>query len=573
MLERPGRSSLAGLAGSAVVLVACTAAGSPTPGPTDPARSAPPASAAHAASAAPSVLPPGVDHRIGVRVLEGAGELFDRVSGERFVARGTNLIRLAGGSHATLDPARYDPDRLEDALAEMAGRGYNVVRVFLNSRPGGMPGDNAAGLSDAYLDNVVDLLRRARAHGVFVLLTLDWLPENAAWAFDGAPLIDNVNAMYLAPEGVTANERFFAELARALVRRQAPLDALLAYELRNELYFTDAYPPFSLTEGLVTTANGRSYDLASDEDRRSLLEENLVAWVDRMRSAILAVDPTALVTIGFFQPQGPNPSRQGDDRLIETRDVIRASTVDFVDLHGYPGGELNLAQLVENYDLPTLTAKPILLGEFGAEHGPYPTVDDAVRALVEWQVESCVYGFDGWLSWTWDSAEQPEFWNAMDAGASIADALSPGVRPDPCTTDGVELAIELARLASVTASSPGVEGPPSVAVDGLPATSWSAGNDAPQWIELDLGAAATVESVRLLVAQYPNGPTTHVVSLLDGARAAIATQTLAGTTSDSDWLQVEIGSPLEGVRYVRVETTASPSWVAWREISVLGERP
>ena len=67
--------------------------------------------------------------------------------------------------------------------------------------------------------------------------------------------------------------------------------------------------------------------------------------------------------------------------------MIQSSSLDFIDLHGYPGGELDLAQIVENFGLTPVSRKPIVLGEFGAEHGPHPTNDDAVRALVGWQVE------------------------------------------------------------------------------------------------------------------------------------------------------------------------------------------
>jgi hypothetical protein len=41
-------------------------------------------------------------------------------------------------------------------------------------------------------------------------------------------------------------------------------------------------------------------------------------------------------------------------------------------------------------------------------------------------------------------------------------------------------------------------------------------------------------------------------------------------TSDGDWLEVALEEPIAGARYLRVDTTASVSHVAWREISVLG---
>jgi hypothetical protein len=338
--------------------------------------------------------------------------------------------------------------------------------------------------------------------------------------------------------------------------------------LRNELYFSELYPPFSLDSETVTTANGASYDLAAPDAHRRLLEENLVFWVDEMRSEILSRDPSALVTVGFFQPKGPNVSRVGDDRLIETEQVILNSTLDFVDLHGYPGGELDLGQIVENYGLPPVTEKPILLGEFGAERAPYPTIDDAVRALVNWQIESCSYGFAGWLLWTWDTDEQPEFWTGIDEDMAIGGALSPAVRPDPCQVGDLDLAQELALGAEVRTSA-GVGG--TSLVDGLPDTTWSAGAGPVQWIEVDLGQARTVESVRLLVAQDPPGGTSHIVSARGESGDWHEIAILTGDTSDGQWLEVPLAEPLEGIRYIGVETVTSPSWVAWREISILGK--
>ena len=44
------------------------------------------------ATAAPPTPPPA--HRIGIRVVDGRGEFFDRLTGERFVPRGANYLHL-----------------------------------------------------------------------------------------------------------------------------------------------------------------------------------------------------------------------------------------------------------------------------------------------------------------------------------------------------------------------------------------------------------------------------------------------------------------------------------------------
>lgn len=46
---------------------------------------------------------------------------------------------------------------------------------------------------------------------------------------------------------------------------------------------------------------------------------------------------------------------------------------------------------------------------------------------------------------------------------------------------------------------------------------------------------------------------------------------LRGNTADGDVLTVSLDSATgAGVRYVRIETVDSPSWVAWREVRVFG---
>jgi hypothetical protein len=47
-------------------------------------------------------------------------------------------------------------------------------------------------------------------------------------------------------------------------------------------------------------------------------------------------------------------------------------------------------------------------------------------------------------------------------------------------------------------------------------------------------------------------------------------QTFAGRTADGQVLEFSPDAPAQNVRYVRVVTTLSPSWVSWREIEVLG---
>ncbi|HSB88888.1 MAG TPA: discoidin domain-containing protein [Anaerolineales bacterium] len=111
----------------------------------------------------------------------------------------------------------------------------------------------------------------------------------------------------------------------------------------------------------------------------------------------------------------------------------------------------------------------------------------------------------------------------------------------------------------------------SFGVDGDPGTSWNSGDFPPQWIEIDLGESSTIAEIRLTVAQSPAGPTTHLVyGSGDGTGGKpVLLHTFTGSTADSDVLVFTPEAPVVGIRVIRVETQASPSWVGWREIEVI----
>ena len=390
--------------------------------------------------------PPPPSARIGVRVVGGSGEFYDRNSGQMFVARGTNYVRLAWQQagpdqvfyHSTFNVGTYDASRADAALARMQAQGFNVVRVFLNGCCESVSiGRVPTGLSAAYLDNFADFLRKAAAHHVFVMPTTDGVPGFGQFgdslnAYCCSPF-DYYSVHYLTPGGVNSSALFWRLFVQGLLDRSAPLDAIFAYELRNELYFDSNFSPFSLSSGIVTAANGQTYDLADATAKQRLMDEGLVYWVDQSRAAIRLVVPDALVTVGFFVPQGPNPTRVGDPRVIQPYPAIAASTADFVDVHAYPfAGDLTLAQLVENFGFTGFPQKPVMMGEFGAFRPQSATAQDAAQLLQQWQAESCGFAVKGWLLWTWDSEEQTEFWTAASADSAVGRILAPTTRPDPC---------------------------------------------------------------------------------------------------------------------------------------------
>ena len=395
------------------------------------------------ASVVPSLTPSSTSepersfsHRIGVRVQEGESQFYNRLTGEKFVPRGFNYVRVApmpgapGSSwHATLNPGYYDPQQAETGLAQMQALGYNVVRIFIDCcRPRVNAGDLKGGISQAYLENTIDFLNKASAHDIYVLMIFDLTPAQGGYdelwqqcctTFDGE------NLRYLTRGGHTAERRFNRDFIQALIRQGAQMEAIFAYDLNNEVSFSVDKPPFNLNSGKVTTANGKTYDMSVPEDKRRMMDENLVYWIDQQRANILEVDPTSLVTVSF-------PAINSGQTTVHPGPAVYESTADFVDLHTYMGWGLSLAQYMERFGVAAQVEKPIILGEFGAARRAFPDITVASRVLQEWQAASCDYGFDGWLYWTWDINGQDDLWHGLSETGEIAAALSPAERPDPC---------------------------------------------------------------------------------------------------------------------------------------------
>jgi hypothetical protein len=475
--------------------------------------------------------------------------------------------------HSTFNLGTYDPERAEQALRDMQADGYNLVRVFLNGAcREECIGAASGGLSAAYVANVADFLRRAQAHEIFTILTTDSEPGTEHYIdlldTDWGPDFGGTNTSYLRQGGLLVGRAFWQDLILALQGQGAPLDAIFAYALRNELFFESNAPPLSFTTGMVTAANGQYYDMASESDRQRMMDENLVHWIDQIRGAILELDPTALVTVGFFPPDKPNPWPSAP-RVIRTYPAIWESSVDFLDFHPYPGGYA-LGPLVENFEMEGLALKPVIMGEFGASRSTYAAASGAARALHDWQIDSCSYGFDGWLLWTWDSDEQTDFYNGLANAGLINQVLAPASRRDPCQPGDFsffETNLALGKTARASRSMPDL--PPSNAVDGTTENWWGAGAPPTQWIEIDLGEPVTVGLIRMVTSQSPAGETRHQIWVGPTREALYLLHSVEGFTADNQALEFTPEAPLENVRYVRVVTRQSPSWVSWREIEVL----
>jgi hypothetical protein len=527
------------------------------------------------ASAGTEQPPQPGEHPIGVRVGDGGGELFDKRTGETFFARGPSFLRVEDPDGLWLPtlfpPENVDPEGIADDLAAMHQLGFNSVRVFIDLCGSGQQcigNPEGGGLDAAYMDNVASFLRLAAENELQVLLASATMPPGYASRLPCCePFGGYANALYLAPEGPEIAAEYWRDIITALRERDAPLDTILAYEVAQEQSVAEDEPPLSWSSGRVTTANGQTYDMADPDVKQRMIEDNVIHHIDVVRAAIREEDPTALVAMGFFVPQGPHPTRPDDPRVVHSARVIRESSLDLVDLHAYPGGELTMQQFADNFGITGEERKPIVLGELGGIVAAYPTARDAAIGVVAWQVQSCDLGVDGWYQWRWEDSVTDVYGTLVEGGI-INEAMAPLNRPDPCAYGDV-VPVNLANHAAVTASAGETGGEAELAVDDRNWSAWTAG-PAPQWIDIDVEDAATVNEIRLMSGPGTTSSSTYQVTGRDASGAEELLAVFDEFNADAQWgSQTVPGGSVTGIETVRVEATAGPG-ASLREIWVLG---
>ena len=134
------------------------------------------------------------------------------------------------------------------------------------------------------------------------------------------------------------------------------------------------------------------------------------------------------------------------------------------------------------------------------------------------------------------------------------------------TVDFVRSNLALGKAVTASREYPG--NPAALAVDGSWWSYWNSGDYPPQWIEVDLGSIQRVGEIDLGITQLPDCQTTHrLYGRSSTSEPYVLLQEFNGYTVDQQVLRY-VANPRRDLRFVRIETTSSCSWVAWREIEV-----
>jgi len=128
----------------------------------------------------------------------------------------------------------------------------------------------------------------------------------------------------------------------------------------------------------------------------------------------------------------------------------------------------------------------------------------------------------------------------------------------------------LALYQTATASVFFVSASPWLSVDGETGSGWSPQAALPQWFQVDLGRAASIREVRLLVNQPVSGRSVHAVWVGGNASDLTEVHRFDQVNRTGDWLVFTPATPLQGIRFVRIESLEGTEWVGWLEVQVLG---
>jgi hypothetical protein len=136
----------------------------------------------------------------------------------------------------------------------------------------------------------------------------------------------------------------------------------------------------------------------------------------------------------------------------------------------------------------------------------------------------------------------------------------------PLSGSGISTSTNLALNQPVTASGYTQSYVPSNAVDGNTSTYWeSTDNDFPQWFQVDLGSAVSIDEIVMDLPPSSSWPTRTQTVTIQGSTDGTNYTTLvasAGYTFTTPQNTVTVTFPAATVRYLKLTFTANTAWPA-----------
>ena len=397
--------------------------------------------------------------RIKAVEAEPVAKFVNTATGLDFMAVGSSYVNLwwidGIPHHCNFTPGLYDKQAAEDTLAYMRESGYTVVRTFIDKGHHtrnrlaiyGLDGpyeNETPSLYEPYMQNLIDFLERATKHGIYVIAAFEVWPYTRFYSslvFSGNDDIEgNHNRTILAENTIKAREIYLEEFIKRLKKHNPDLlTTIFAYDVQNELYCRSDQKPFSMTEGLVTTANGKTYDMSCPVSRQACQDENTVNWANRLTAVVKKHDPDALVTASLFPfwplgkevEKGLLPLDTPDKRWpVGMRLIIEETDFDFIDIHPYIGWQGNMQEVLDSSQWSEIdkTKKPFVAFEYGAHRFEtrvnVDNVELAAQKLYDWRQDMFDIGFAGAAIFTWHTTSHTR-WTLTEDGGRINDYMRP----------------------------------------------------------------------------------------------------------------------------------------------------
>lgn len=397
--------------------------------------------------------------RIKAVSAKPSAKFINTATGLDFIAVGSSYVNLwwldDAPHHCNFTPGLYDKQAADDALSFMSRCGYTMVRIFVDKgHPSrnklavyGVDGPyqtNTEELYKPYMDNLIDFLNRATKYRIYVVLAFEIWPYNSYYtsmAMSGDPDIEGANNRTILSSGTIAAKEIYLEQFVKYIHKVNPdlFSTILAYDIQNELYCRNDQKPFSLTQGLIKTANGKVYDMSDTASRQACQDENTVNWSGRCITAIKKYDPQAMTTTSLFPfwplkkivNSGLLPLHTEDKRWpVSMPFIIEKTDFDFIDIHPYLGWQGSMEQILNSsqWDIADKTKKPVVAFEFGAHRFEYridvDNVEAAAQKLFDWRRQMFELGFVGASLFTWHT-ESHTRWTMLEDGGVVNSYMRP----------------------------------------------------------------------------------------------------------------------------------------------------
>jgi hypothetical protein len=319
------------------------------------------------------------------------------------------------------------------------------------------------------MENVLDFLRRARRHGIYVLPAFGdgELPANRYYQSMLNPKHrEPRNSIFFTKEGIAAKVRYVSDFLNEIKSKDPGLlPTFLGIEYQGELIINVDQWPFTVTQGSLEMPNGKSYDMANLEQRWNLANESLRYYHKAVYDAVKQIDPEMLVGESVYprhnydkevfvprdpveisgEKQGRGGAKVPIDRLYPPDLVnLGGDAGDFLDIHYYRRNvkrdlvddfhrQMRSSLFYSSAMVRTRMSKPLIMGEFGAFrkgeskedfYYAYGSLSEVTQEMATVRDLALAMGFKGFLFWTYDTQEQKEMYNAAEQGGMLIKALA-----------------------------------------------------------------------------------------------------------------------------------------------------